>query len=161
MGACAGSPRRREFFGTATAARGAAVASPVVDPETWLADYRDRVAGLGERAGRAQHELAAAEATATSPDGAVTVTVGAAGALRGLVLHRSTTAMDRERLAAVVLATARAAQQEAAGRAVAAVVPLLGADSPAVRALRAHLPTSAPTAPAPSPTPPPTTASPG
>jgi DNA-binding protein YbaB len=107
--------------------------------EEWLAGYRDRLAALRARTERAQDALAHAEATVTSPDGAVTVTVNPAGALQHLALSERTTGMTRVQLAAAVLATARAAQEEAARRALAAVSPLLGDDSEAMKVLRGNL----------------------
>jgi DNA-binding protein YbaB len=108
--------------------------------EEWLAGYRDRLAALRARTERAQDALAHAEATVTSPDGAVTVTVNPAGALRRLVLSERTTGMTRVQLAAAVLATAHTAQQEAAERAMSAVAPVLGGEgSEAMRTLRSNL----------------------
>jgi DNA-binding protein YbaB len=107
--------------------------------EEWLAGYRDRLAALRARTERAQDALAHAEATVTSPDGAITVTVNPAGALQRLVLSERSTGMTRVQLAAAVLATARTAQQEAAERAMAAVAPVLGEGSEAMRALRSNL----------------------
>jgi DNA-binding protein YbaB len=108
--------------------------------EEWLAGYRDRLAELRARSDRAQDALAHAEATVSSPDGAVTVTVNPAGALQRLVLSERTTGMTRVQLAAAVLATARTAHQEAARRAVDAVAPVLGGEgSEAVRVLRSNL----------------------
>jgi DNA-binding protein YbaB len=110
-----------------------------VNGEEWLTGYRDRIAELRARSNRAQDALAHAEATVSTPDGAVTVTVNPSGALRGLVLSERTTGMTRVQLAAAVLATAQKAHQEAAKRAVDAVSPLLGEDSEAMRALRSNL----------------------
>ncbi|HZG92334.1 MAG TPA: YbaB/EbfC family nucleoid-associated protein, partial [Pseudonocardia sp.] len=93
--------------------------------EEWLAGYRDRLTDLRARTARAQDALARAEATVTSPDGAVTVTVGPTGALRGLVLAERTAGLSRTQLAAAVLATARTAQDRAAREAVDAAAPLL------------------------------------
>jgi DNA-binding protein YbaB len=108
--------------------------------EEWLAGYRDRLAALRARTERAQDALAHAEATVTSPDGAVTVTVNPAGALQRLVLAEKTTGMTRVQLAAAVLATARTARQEASQRAMSAVAPILGGeDSDAMRALRSSI----------------------
>jgi DNA-binding protein YbaB len=108
--------------------------------EEWLAGYRDRLAALRARTERAQDALAHAEATVTSPDGAVTVTVNPTGALQRLVLSEKSTGMTRVQLAAAVVATARTAHQEAAGRAMVAVSPLLGGDdSGAMQVLRSNL----------------------
>jgi DNA-binding protein YbaB len=118
-----------------------------VDAQEWLAGYRDRLAEIGARAGRAQDALARAEATATSPDGAVTVTVDPAGGLRGLVLAERTAGMSRTQLAAAIVATAGAARRGAAEAAVAAMAPLLGGAALAQRLLREHLPAQPPTGP--------------
>ncbi|WP_214405993.1 YbaB/EbfC family nucleoid-associated protein [Pseudonocardia lacus] len=110
-----------------------------MDAEEWLAGYRTRLAELEARAGRAQDALARAGATATSPDGAVTVTVDPVGGLRALVLSDRTAQMTRTQLAAAIVATAATARHEAAAEAVAVMAPLLGDGSAAMRMLRGHL----------------------
>ncbi len=110
-----------------------------MDGEQWLASYRERLGTLGMRAAQARDALAGVEATASSRDGAVTVTVDPAGALQRLVLGERSAELSRVQLAAAVLATAREAQGEAARRAAEAVAPLLGEDSEAMRVVRAHL----------------------
>ncbi|MCO1657470.1 YbaB/EbfC family nucleoid-associated protein [Pseudonocardia humida] len=116
-----------------------------MDAEEWLVGYRARLAELEARAGRAQDALARAEATATSPDGAVTVTVDPAGGLRALVLSDRATQMGRTQLAATIVATAGTARRDAAAEAIAAMSPLLGDDSRAMRLLRGDVPTPPPT----------------
>jgi Uncharacterised BCR, YbaB family COG0718. len=111
-----------------------------MDGEQWLASYRERLNDIGARAARARTALAGVEATASSRDGAVTVTVNPAGALQRLVLSERTEAMSRVQLAAAVVATARQAHGAAARQATEAVAPLIGADSEAMRMLRSHLP---------------------
>jgi hypothetical protein len=111
-----------------------------VDAEHWLTDYRDRLTDIGVRARRAQEALAGAAATETSRDGAVTATVDAGGGLRSLVLSERSAQMGRAELAAAIVATAASARRRAAEGAIAAVTPLLGADSPAVRMIRENLP---------------------
>ncbi|MGI9001886.1 MAG: YbaB/EbfC family nucleoid-associated protein [Pseudonocardia sp.] len=111
-----------------------------MDAEQWLAAYRERLTEIGARAARAREELAGVEATASSRDGAVTVTVNPAGALRRLVLSERSEALTRTQLAAAVLATAAQAQGAAARQATAAVAPLIGEDSETMRLLRTHLP---------------------
>jgi DNA-binding protein YbaB len=109
------------------------------DGADWLAHYRRRAAEIGARARSAQNALADVEGTAESRDGAVAVTVTPSGALRGLVLSERSTRMSRTELAATVLATAREAQAEAARRTEAALAPLIGDDTEAMRVLRSHL----------------------
>jgi DNA-binding protein YbaB len=108
----------------------------VNNPHELLAGYRDRLAQLGARSARAHEDLAHAEATATSPDGVVTVTVDPAGALRSLVLSDRSADLTRTDLAAAIMATARIAQNRAARRAVEAIAPLVGEHSEAMRLMR-------------------------
>ena len=110
-----------------------------MDGREWLASYRRRLQEFGERAERAQRELGAVCVTATSPDGAVTVTVTSTGALQGLVLSERAEGMPRDRLAEAVLATARTAHGDAARRATEVVAPLIGDHSAAMAVLRSHL----------------------
>lgn len=111
-----------------------------MDGQEWLASYRGRIAGIGARVAQAQRALAGVEATATSRDGAITVTVNPAGALQRLVLSERTTAMTRVQLAELVVATARQAQGDAARLATEAVAPLIGERSEAMHVLRSYLP---------------------
>ena len=109
-----------------------------MDGDQWLASYQERLQEFGARATLAQRALAGVSATATSRDGAVTVTVDPAGAMQRLVLSERTETMTRVQLAASVVATAREARAEAARRATAAVAPLIGPE--ATEMLRSHLP---------------------
>ncbi len=111
-----------------------------MDARAWLASYEERLEEINERAQQAQRELAGVAATATSPDGAVTLTTDPSGALRSLVLGEAAEQLSREQLAAAVLGTAREAQAEAARLAATAVAPLLGEDSEAMAVFRTHLP---------------------
>jgi len=110
-----------------------------MDGREWLSGYQERLQDIRARAARAQRELAAATGTATSRDGAVTVTVNPAGALQSLVLTERAEGMSRVQLATAVLTTARRAQHEAAQRAEAALVPVLGEHGEAMAVIRAHL----------------------
>jgi DNA-binding protein YbaB len=110
-----------------------------MDGREWLAGYRDRLEDVRARAARAERELAAVAGTATSRDGAVTVTVDQAGALQHLALGEHAEALTREQLAATVLDTARRARQDAVRQAEAALVPVFGERSAAMQMLRAHL----------------------
>ncbi len=111
-----------------------------MDGQQWLTSYRGRIDEIGARAAQAQRALAGVEATASSRDGAVTVTVNPAGALQRLVLSERSEALTRVQLAALVVATARQAQGDAARQAADAVAPLIGERSEAMRVLRSHLP---------------------
>lgn len=111
-----------------------------MDGAQWSASYRGRLDEIGARAAQAQRALAGVEATASSRDGTVTVTVDPAGALRRLVLSERSEAMTRVQLAALVVATAGQARADAARQATDAVALLIGHGSEAMRMLRAYLP---------------------
>ncbi|MFD1533258.1 YbaB/EbfC family nucleoid-associated protein [Pseudonocardia aurantiaca] len=129
-----------EFRGTAPRRHLTSVPSLAMDGRAWLASYEERLDEINERAQQAQRELAGVEATATSPDGAVTVTTDPAGELRSLVLGEAAERLTREQLAAAVLGTAGRARAEAAQLAAAAVAPLLGEGTTGMSLLRSHLP---------------------
>ncbi|WP_018682317.1 YbaB/EbfC family nucleoid-associated protein [Actinokineospora enzanensis] len=112
----------------------------VPDPKQVVADYERRTAALLERAEEAKAKIKALSGTATSQDGAVTVTVNAAGALMGLSFGREAEEMPRERLAALVLATAKRAQAGAVGRIAEIMEPVVGGNSAAMRFVREQVP---------------------
>jgi hypothetical protein len=107
--------------------------------ERWYAEYRARLAELGRRTGGAEHRLAEIEATVTSPDGAVTVTVDAGGGLAKLAFGEHSTRLDREELAEAVLAGVRQARVAAGQQALAAVALAVGPNPEATAMLRRHL----------------------
>ncbi len=111
-----------------------------MDGREWLDDYQQRLQDIRARAHRAQTELAGVEATATSADGAVTVTAGPGGLLRRVVFSERSDGLSRTQLGASVMATVVQAQSDAARLATATLEPLLGRDSEAMRVLRSHLP---------------------
>jgi len=95
------------------------------DGRAWLADYRRRLDDLQGRAERVQAEISTLSATATSPDGAVSATVGHTGALRELILGPAAEALSRDRLAALVVSTVAEAAADVSRRAERALGPLL------------------------------------
>ncbi|MCW0213525.1 MAG: YbaB/EbfC family nucleoid-associated protein [Pseudonocardia sp.] len=103
--------------------------------EAWLADYRRRVEGIRARAERARSRLEGLTATASSPDGAVTATVGPGGTLTGLAFGPAAEGLSRARLAALVLAAAGEARAEVTAE-VAAVTASLAAAAPAAPGAR-------------------------
>lgn len=111
-----------------------------MDGRRWLDDYQQRLQDIRAQAHRAQTALAGVEATATSADGAVTVTAGPGGVLRRVVLSRRSEGLSRTQLGASVMAAVVQAQGDAARLATATLEPLLGRDSEAMRVLRSHLP---------------------
>lgn len=96
------------------------------DAQAWLENYRRRIDEIGGRARRAGELLDGAQATVTSHDGAVTVTVTPGGELRALVLHDAAGRLSRIRLAETITATVGAARAQASREAAQILAPLLG-----------------------------------
>lgn len=116
------------------------VASPIMDAHTWLEESRARAEDLQRRARSMQTELADLEATSSSRDGAVTVTVNASGRVLRLVLGETSTKLSRVQLAEAILATICRAQGDVGDQTVQAFTKLVGAGSPAVGYLRSQIP---------------------
>jgi DNA-binding protein YbaB len=99
------------------------------------------IADIAARAQEAKERLQQVAATATSRDGAATVTVNVSGALQQLVFGPKADQMSRGELAASVLATAHRAQAQAAQQLTAVMAPLIGGDSDAMKFLEEQIPT--------------------
>lgn len=101
--------------------------------EDLLADYRrsrDELASVHQR-------LASISESATSPDGLVTATVGAAGTLTELVIADAAYRQHRPAdLAALIVATTAAAADRVAKLAAEAVAPVLPVDTDPAALLR-------------------------
>jgi hypothetical protein len=115
-----------------------------VEPEELLADYRARVAGIAERAQAARARIATVRGTATSSDGAVTVSVNVQGALEDLSFGPGADSLALSELAATILRTSRKARVRAATAGADALVPLIGTDSAAMNLVRANIPDGTP-----------------
>ncbi|MGM1062947.1 YbaB/EbfC family nucleoid-associated protein [Saccharothrix sp. Mg75] len=96
-----------------------------MDPERMIADLEAKARDLARRSREVREGIRAASATASSPDGAVTVTVAPNGALRDIAFARSGEVPD-ELLGELVLATVRRAQAEVARRVAEVVEPEFG-----------------------------------
>ncbi|MEV6897553.1 YbaB/EbfC family nucleoid-associated protein [Amycolatopsis sp. NPDC051372] len=99
------------------------------------------IAEIGQRAAEAQERLKRVAATATSNDGAVTVTVNTSGALQQLSFGPRAEEISRSALAAAVVATAHRAQAQAAQQLHAIMAPLIGENSDAMKFLDEQIPT--------------------
>lgn len=97
------------------------------DTRAWLADYRGRMEDLRGRAERAQAQLEGLSATASSRDGAVTVTVNGSGALLELRFGSRAEEMPRTRLAELVLSLSGEAAADAARQVREVVEPVTAA----------------------------------
>jgi DNA-binding protein YbaB len=111
-----------------------------VDSRQAIASYEQEVADLAERAEEAKAKIKELAGTASSSDGAVTVTVNAGGALQNLTFGPRAEEMPRERLAATIVATAKRAQTQAAQQITGIMAPLVGEDSDAMRFVQEHIP---------------------
>lgn len=110
------------------------------DPEGYMRDFQSRMQAMAERASSLNEALQAASATATSPDGEVTVTVGVGGALQDLQLSPETRKMSAQSLAALIKETYAEAAMNAGSNSTNALASVFGEDSPLVRQARAAAP---------------------
>jgi DNA-binding protein YbaB len=110
-----------------------------LDANAWLQDYQQQAQARVARAGEIKEQLASASASAQSPDGAVTVTVGPSGALQNVEFSPRAEGLSRTQLAQVILRTAREAHRRVAERMAQAVKPLIG-DSEAMEFLESQVP---------------------
>ena len=97
-----------------------------MNPNELLSEYMQEVEALAQRAQEAKKQLKQLSGTLTSNDGAVTLTVNAAGALQSLSFGRAAEDMPKERLATLILSTARAAQIQAAQQVTSILAPIVG-----------------------------------
>jgi DNA-binding protein YbaB len=95
-----------------------------LDPYAWVNDFEARAAELQRKAAEAQENLAAVSGTASSKDGAVTVTVGPNGGLTNLQLGHRAVELGAPRLTALILETARQAQKNASAQVVEVFRPI-------------------------------------
>lgn len=93
-------------------------------PTQWVEEFEARLADLQQKSQSLEYDIAASTATATSRDGAVTVTVGPNGGLQNLVLGHRAVELGAAQLTSLILSTARTAQKEAAGKVLEAFKPL-------------------------------------
>jgi DNA-binding protein YbaB len=98
------------------------------------------IADITRRAAEAQERLKHIAATATSADGAVTVTVNTSGALQNLSFSPRAQELPLPRLAAAVVATAQRAQLQAAQQLKDVMAPVIGTDSAAMKFLEEQIP---------------------
>ncbi|GGU22203.1 YbaB/EbfC family nucleoid-associated protein [Lentzea flava] len=113
----------------------------MTDPHQLLDDYEQRTAALLERAEEAKAQIASLTGTATSSDGAVTVSVSAGGALLSLSFGAKADDLPKDRLAAVVMSTAKRAQAQAVGQIATIMAPVIGDNSDAMRFVQEQIPT--------------------
>jgi DNA-binding protein YbaB len=111
----------------------------IMDPAQWLADYQERLERAAYGARTASASLREVGASATSPRGEVSVTVNAAGLLEQVALTPAARKLEANTLAALIVATAREAQQLASARMAEVMASYLG-ESQALAQITKHLP---------------------
>ncbi|SFR05252.1 YbaB/EbfC DNA-binding family protein [Lentzea waywayandensis] len=94
------------------------------NPYQWVEEYEAKLADLKQKSEDLTENFAAASATVTSKDGAVTVTVGPNGGLQNLQLGHRAVELGGPRLTALILETARKAQKQAATQVLELFKPL-------------------------------------
>jgi DNA-binding protein YbaB len=92
-----------------------------LDPDSMLRELQQQAEELEAKATQLRSELAAASATATSPDGAVTVTLSPTGALQNISFSAKAAAHKPEALGPLVMKTVQAAQREVSNRVTASL----------------------------------------
>jgi DNA-binding protein YbaB len=92
-----------------------------MEPEAMLRMLREKAGQLEADAGRIRAELTAASATASSPDGAVTVTLAPNGALQDISFSAKASSHQPEALGPLVMRTVAAAQRRVAERVAGSV----------------------------------------
>jgi DNA-binding protein YbaB len=97
-----------------------------LDPDTMLRELQAQAADLENKATQLRSELATATASATSPDGAVTVTLSPTGALQDITFSAKAAAHKPEALGPLVMQTVRAAQREVSNRVTASLAEQFG-----------------------------------
>lgn len=115
---------------------------PDLPPE--LRSQIDRFRELRERGEQARAQLAAAQASARSRTGSVTVTVGAGGVLHGLQLAEPARKLPLGKLAEDIMAAYRQAAREVAEQGVEIMSGLVGPDSPTLQLMRNAIPDDLP-----------------
>ncbi|MFD1149771.1 YbaB/EbfC family nucleoid-associated protein [Saccharothrix hoggarensis] len=95
-----------------------------MDPQQWLDNFEAKLADLQRKSADLQENFENSQATASSPDGAVTVTVGPNGGLLDIRLGHRATELGSARLTALIMQTVRVAQKQAARNVMAAFEPL-------------------------------------
>lgn len=112
----------------------------MTDPNQLIEDYEQRTAALLEQAEEAKSQIANLTGAATSTDGAVSVSVSAGGALLSLSFGTKADDLPKDRLAALVMSTAKRAQAQAVGQIATIMAPLIGDNSEAMQFVQSQIP---------------------
>ncbi len=110
--------------------------------QQWLADYDATLARAAADAKAAGAALGQVSGTASSPRGEISVQVGPSGALVDIRLTPAARAMEAEKLAQLILATAQQAQRRVGTHVMEIMTDYLG-DGPALDFVRDNMPVDA------------------
>jgi DNA-binding protein YbaB len=105
------------------------VAGELDGAQRWLDDYTRRISEIQHRAEQVQTDIKTMRATASSPDGSVSVVLAPGGRLEKLDLTPKAMDLGHQRLASVIADTIKAAHNDAATRTQQALLPLVGESS--------------------------------
>ncbi|WP_197288424.1 YbaB/EbfC family nucleoid-associated protein [Nocardia sp. NRRL S-836] len=109
-------------------------------PEEWMRDFEAKIAQAQAKAAAVQEGLAQAGGSASSKDGAVTVTVAPNGALTGLELTADAMRKSPGQLSGEILEIARKAQRGAAVKVAETFGAVEGEGSETYRLITEYLP---------------------
>jgi DNA-binding protein YbaB len=110
-----------------------------IEPDQWLAQYGQKIEAAERNAEQAQAQLGEVGGSATSPDGLITVSVNASGALTNLILRPGLRGEDPERISGAIMTAVAQAQRTAAGQVVQIMTDFVG-DGPALDFVKANMP---------------------
>ncbi len=109
-------------------------------PEEWMRDFEAKIAEAQAKAAAVQEGLAQAGGSASSNDGAITVSVAPNGALTGLELTAEAMRKPHGQLSAEILEIARKAQRGAAVKVAETFSEVQGEGSETYRMITEYLP---------------------
>ncbi|MFI9010463.1 YbaB/EbfC family nucleoid-associated protein [Actinosynnema sp. NPDC053489] len=110
-----------------------------MEPDQWLAQYGEKIEQAKRNAAQAETQLGGVGGSATSPDGLITVSVNASGALTDLILRPQLRGEDPERISGAIMTAVAQAQRAAAGKVVEIMTEFVG-DSPALEFVKSKMP---------------------
>jgi DNA-binding protein YbaB len=112
----------------------------VKTPDEWMREFETRIADAQAKAAAVQQGLASAQGSASSKDGAVSVTVAPNGALTDLRLTAEAMQKSHAQLASEIMTVAREAQRAAAVHVAETFEQVDGAGSETYRMITEYLP---------------------
>ena len=110
-----------------------------MEPDQWLAQYGEKIDQAKRNAAQAETQLGGVGGSATSPDGLITVSVNASGALTDLILRPQLRGEDPERISVAIITAVAQAQRAAAGKVVEIMTEFVG-DGPALEFVKSKMP---------------------